>query len=44
MSGEINVKRRNYFVILQVTQNLKYNGCYSKKVIEYFLDLSVIYF
>lgn len=44
MSTEINVKRRNYFEILCVTQNLKGNGCYSKKVIKYFLYLSIIYF
>lgn len=44
MSTEINVKRRNYFEILQVTQYLKDNGCYSNKVIEYILDLSAIYF
>lgn len=44
MSTEINVKRRNYFGILWVTQNLKVNGCYGKKVIEYFSDLNTIYF
>lgn len=45
MSTEINVKRRtNYFEVLRVTQNLKVNRSYSKKTIEYFLNLSIIYF